>query len=156
MKIHLSIRCVSFFHFPPSSKFIHPLEKQISCSIQVQELSNKQHHFDGHQRVEHEYKSLRKEHATLKSKSSRIIDELEKRFSMMTEQVEQMQKLFQEQLTNQQKKIQFFEKESQEHQRLKQLFVDLSTRERQSISRALSLPDTNKRKSLRKRTRKSS
>ena len=99
---------------------------------------------------------MRKEHATLKSKSSRIIDELEKRFSMMTEQVEQMQKLFQEQLTNQQKKIQFFEKESQEHQRLKQLFVDLSIRERQSISRALSLPDTNKRKSLRKRTRKSS
>lgn len=40
----------------------------------------------------------------------------------MTEQVEQMQKLFQEKLTNQQKKLQYFEKESQENQRLKQLY----------------------------------
>ena len=102
-----------------------PLEKKHHVFFQqVQESTNKQHQFDRdhHQRIR--YETLRKEHEGLKKKSTKIIDDLERKLSSITEQVEQMQKLSQEKFLDQQKKIQHLEKDSQENKRLKQLFVD--------------------------------
>lgn len=91
----------------------------------MQESSNKHQQIDHDHQQRVRYDTLRKEHEILKKKSTKIIDDLERKLSSIMEQVEQMQKLSQEKLLDQQKKIQHLEKDSQENKRMKQLFVYL-------------------------------
>ncbi|CAF1122041.1 unnamed protein product [Rotaria sordida] len=86
--------------------------------LQIQELTNKQRHIDRDhadkiQRYENELKSvhlrcetnidfLRKENDVLKSKSTKTIDDLEKKLLKITEQYQNMEKIFEQKLNEQQ------------------------------------------------------
>ncbi|CAF1101885.1 unnamed protein product [Rotaria sordida] len=86
--------------------------------LQIQELTNKQRHVDRDhadkiQRYENELKSvhlrcetnidfLRKENDVLKSKSTKTIDDLEKKLLKITEQYQNMEKIFEQKLNEQQ------------------------------------------------------